>query len=98
MAIRLGVVAGGAFDPVTGRGVPTVWNLRTGSVTRWPDVQRGVLPVNRWGTLGTGGAIVHADGRVVSVGSGMVNVVTDQGAAAGATQPFGGQAVRWLGC
>ena len=60
------------------------------------------LSVNRRGTIGTVGAIVHRDGRVSYVGYlDQVSVVTDSGVAAGtATDSLinYGQAVRWFGC
>jgi uncharacterized membrane protein len=99
-AIRLGMVAGGAFHPVgagMSRSVPTLWNLRTGSRMMWTDLETGVLSVNRWGTLGLVGAVLHADGRLVPVAPGaMVEVITDRGLAAGSTSWIGGQAVIWI--
>lgn len=101
-AIRLGVVAGNVLvpvDPSSQLSAPIVWNLRTGQTTRHPVGLGSVLSVNRWGTVGTIGAIIHADGRVVPVGDqAAVEVVTDRGDAAGTTAPFYGQAVRWLHC
>jgi uncharacterized membrane protein len=98
-AIQGGVVAGNVYDPATNATVPTLWNLRTGSVTMHKTVTAGALSVNRKGTIGVGGALVHADGRVVPLGDGAaVNTVADTGVAAGATAEFTGQAVRWIGC
>jgi hypothetical protein len=96
VSIRSGMVAGNVFDPVTGSTVATVWHLRTGIITK-SAVQGAALSVNRWGTLGSAGAIVHADGRVVPV-VGWVFVVTDQGLAAGTNKLYIGQAVVWRGC
>jgi hypothetical protein len=99
VAIQGGVIAGNVYDPATSSTVPTLWNVRTGGFKMFTDVHAGALSVNRWGTLGVGGAIVHADGRVASVGSGaLVNAVADNGVAAGSTALFNGQAVSWLGC
>lgn len=98
VAIRLGLVAGNVFDPASGETVPAMWNLRSGQLTVRSDVQGAALSINRWGTIGVaGGALVHADGRVVPV-VGWVNVVTDRGTAAGTTNFFTGQAVLWTGC
>lgn len=99
VAIRLGMVAGSVLvpdpsDPSVQRSRPTVWNLNTGGVTLHHEAPGGVLSINRDGTIGTAGAVVHADGRVVQVG-GVVEVLTDRGGAAGTTEPFGGIAVRW---
>jgi hypothetical protein len=102
VAIQRGMVAGNVYDPVTGSTVPTLWNLRTGSVTLHSDAPGGALSVNHRGTIGTVGAIVHRDGRVSAVGYlDRVSVVTASGTAAGTLtdSPFGpGQAVRWFGC
>ncbi|HEX6352690.1 hypothetical protein [Actinophytocola sp.] len=99
VAIQAGMVAGNVYDAPTYATVPTLWNARTGSLTLHKNVQAGALSVNRDGTIGVGGALVHADGRVSSVGDGaMVNTVDDRGVAAGATAQFNGQAVRWIGC
>lgn len=97
VAIQRGMVAGSVYDPATNTVAPTLWNLRTGGVTRFTDVSAGVLSVNRKGTVGLTGALVHADGRVVPI-DGRVTTVADTGVAAGATDQFTGQAVRWLGC
>jgi hypothetical protein len=96
VAIQGGMVAGNVYDPATSWTVPTLWNLRTGSVTLHSDAPGGGLSVNRWGTVGTVGAIVHRDGRVSTLGSlDRVSVVADTGVAAGTVA---GQAVRWFGC
>jgi len=97
VAIRLGLVAGNVFDPASGATVPAVWNLRSGQLTVRSNVQGAALSINRWGTIGAGGALVHSDGRVVPV-TGLVNTVTDRGTAAGTTNFFTGQAVLWTGC
>lgn len=101
-AIRLGMVAGNVFPPPTGpvnATAPTLWNLRTGSFTIRSDVAAGAFSVNRWGTIGGGGAIIHADGRVVPILSGaFVNAMTDRGVGAGTTTYAMGQAVIWTGC
>ena len=98
VAIRDGWVAGNVFDPATGSTVPAVWNLHTGRFTLWRNVPGSALSINRFGTLGVaGGALVHANGRVVPV-TGWVNAVTDRGTAAGATSEFAGHAVRWPDC
>ncbi len=86
VAIRLGMVAGNVLDPATGGSKPALWNLRTGDFTFLRDIQGSALSVNRWGTLGLTGMVVHSDGRVVPVG-GWVNVITDHGLAAGSTNP-----------
>ena len=102
VAIQRGMVAGNVFDPATNSTGPALWNLRTGSSTVHSDGPGGVLSVNRWGTIGTVGAVVHRDGRVSTLGwLDRVSVVTDSGVAAGTVtdSPFGeGQAVRWFGC
>lgn len=102
VAIQRGMVAGNVFDPATSETRPALWNLRTGSGTLHSDAPGAALSVNRWGTVGTVGAIVHRDGRVSAVGDlDRVSVVTDSGVAAGTVtdSPFGaGQAVRWFGC
>lgn len=99
-AIRLGVVAGSVFEDSAQAPTPTVWNLRTGTTTPRPELTgMELISVNRWGTIGTNGAIGHADGRVVPVGNdAVVEVVTDGGVAAGMTDRFFGQAVRWFNC
>lgn len=94
VAVQQGIVAGNVFDPATGSTDAAEWNLRTGRLTTWPNTG-AALSVNRRGTLGLGGAIVHAGGRVVPV-SGSVYTVSDRGAAAGAT--YGNKAELWLGC
>lgn len=96
-AIRHGLVAGNVFDPTTGSTALAEWDLRTGQFMEWPNVQGAALSINRWGTIGVAGAIVHTDGRIVPV-KGWVNVVTDRGTAAGTTSEFTGQAVMWTGC
>jgi uncharacterized membrane protein len=102
VAIQGSMVAGNVYDPATNSTVPTLWNLRTGGVTLHSAAPGAALSVNRWGTIGTVGAIVHRDGRVSAVGPlDRVPVVTDLGVAAGTVtdSPFGdGQAVRWFGC
>jgi hypothetical protein len=86
------------FPPPTGpsnRTLATLWNLRTGSFTMWPDAV-GALAVNRWGTIAGGGAIIQADGRVVPVLTGaLVKAITDRGVGAGTTTYPMGQAVIW---
>lgn len=94
-AIQNGMVAGNTT-------APTLWNLRTGRSTVHENASGAALSVNRWGTIGTVGTIVHRDGRVSTLGNlDRVTVVTDSGVAAGTVtdSPFGdGQAVRWFGC
>jgi len=98
-AIQNGMVAGNVYDPATNSTVMTLWNLRTGATTRHTSVHSGALSVNRNGTIGTAGAIVHADGRVSPLANGsLVTTIAATGEAAGTTQPFNGQATRWLGC
>jgi hypothetical protein len=101
-AIRLGMVAGNVIPPPSGpvnMSAPTLWNLRTGSVRLRPDVAAGAFSVNRWGTIGGGGVIIHADGRVVPILTGAwVNAMTDTGIGAGMTSYGSGQAVIWVGC
>ena len=98
-AIQGGVAAGNVYDPATSSTVPTLWNLRTGGFTMHTHVQAGALSVNRRGTIGGGAVIVHADGRVSPLDSGsLVYTVADTGVAAGTTDLFRGQAVRWFGC
>lgn len=97
VAIQRGMVAGNVSDPATGMTVPALWNLRTGGFRTFPDAGGSALSVNRKGTVGVVGAIVHAEGRVAPVG-GWVNTVADTGVAAGTTDQFNGQAVRWFGC
>lgn len=95
--IQGGMVVGHAFLP--GATVVTLWNLRDGGFKVYPDVPGPAFSVNRRGTLGVRGALVHADGRVVPVGDdAQVHTVADTGAAAGSTAFFDGQAVRWVGC
>jgi hypothetical protein len=95
-AVRRGWVAGDVFDPATGSTEPAEWNLRTGSLKTWPDVEGQALSVNRWGTIGVaGGAIVQADGRVVPI-AGWVYTVSDRGTAAGTDNNETGHAVLWL--
>lgn len=95
VAIQRGMVAGNTT-------APTLWNLRSGSVTVQSNASGAALSVNRWGTIGTVGTIVHRNGRVSAVGAfDRVTVVADSGVAAGTVtgSPFGdGQAVRWFGC
>lgn len=97
VAIQRGMVAGNVSDPATGMTVPALWNLRTGGFRMFPDAGGSALSVNRKGTVGGVGALVHGGGRVVSVG-GWVNTVADTGVAAGTTDQFSGQAVRWFSC
>lgn len=97
VAIQRGMVAGNVSDPATGMTVPALWNLRTGGFRMFPDAGGSALSVNRKGTVGVVGALVHGGGRVVSVG-GWVNTVADTGVAAGTTDQFNGQAVRWFSC
>jgi hypothetical protein len=97
--VQGGMVGGNVWDPASNSSKPALWNLRTGALTVVSQVSGDVLSVNAKGTLGLRGSIVHTDGRVSSLGAGtMVNVVADNGVAAGATQQFQGQAVRWFGC
>jgi hypothetical protein len=99
VAVRRGMIAGNVYDPATNATAPTLWHPRGGGFTMFTDVAAAALSVNRWGTLGVVGALVHANGRVASVGDGArVNTVADTGVAAGTTDEFAGQAVRWLGC
>lgn len=99
VAIQRGIVAGNVFDPATNATVPALWNLRTGEFRLHRGLRTGSLSVNRLGTIGAGGAVIHANGRVASVGEGaLVHVVTDDGIAVGTTDFLNGQAVRWLGC
>ena len=102
VAIQHGMVAGNVYDPATGSTAPTLWNLRTGGVRLHTNAPGGALSVNRKGTIGTVGAIVHRNGRVSLLGDlDRVSVLTDSGVAAGTVtdSPFGpGQAVRWFGC
>jgi hypothetical protein len=98
-AIQNGMVAGNVYDPATNSTVMTLWNLRTGATTRHTSVRGGVISVNGSGTIGAAGAIVHADGRVSPPANGsLVTTIAATGEAAGTTQPFNGQATRWLGC
>jgi uncharacterized membrane protein len=97
VAIQRGMVAGNVFDPATGMTVPASWNLRTGGFRMFPDAGGSALSVNRKGTVGVVGALVHKSGRVAPVG-GWVNTVADTGVAAGTTDQFSGRAVRWLSC
>jgi uncharacterized membrane protein len=98
-AIQGGMVAGSVYDQSTNSSVMTLWNLRTGAITRHTGVHGDAVSVNGGGTIGTAGAIVHADGRVSTLASGsLVTTIAATGEAAGTTQPFHGQATRWLGC
>ena len=97
VGIQRGMVAGNVFDPATNRTVPALWNLRTGGFRTFPEAGGSALSVNRKGTIGVVGALVHKGGRATPVG-GWVNTVADTGVAAGTTDQFNGQAVRWLGC
>jgi hypothetical protein len=94
-AIQNGMVAG----LTTG---PTLWDLRTDRRTVYAYETGEALSVNRWGTIGTVGAIVHRDGRVSPIGEqNRVSVLADSGVGAGTAGagPYGpGQAVRWFGC
>jgi hypothetical protein len=102
VAIQNGMVAGSTYDPLVGSPVPTLWNLRTGRVTPQSDAPPSALSVNRWGTIGSVGAIVHRNGRVSRLSPlDEVTVVADTGVAAGTEidRSFDdGQAVRWFGC
>jgi hypothetical protein len=95
VVIQGGMVAGNMSKP-------TLWNLRSGRFTVQSNASGGVLAVNRHGTIGTVGGIVHRDGRVSAFGSfDRVAVVTDSGVAAGTITDLSygpGQAVRWFGC
>lgn len=98
-AIQGGMVAGNVWNPATNSTAPALWNLRTGGFTLYTDVQSGAISVNSKGTIGGGGVIVHANGRVSPVGSeALVYTVADNGTAAGTTKMFHGQAVTWIGC
>jgi uncharacterized membrane protein len=97
VAIQRGMVAGNVYDPATNATAPTLWHLRAGGVMLFTAVSTGALSVNRWGTIGAVGALVHANGRVSTV-DGRVTTVADTGVAAGSTGEFDGQAVRWFGC
>jgi uncharacterized membrane protein len=94
-AVQNGYVAGHTT-------APTLWNLRTGRFAVYENTSGEALSVNRSGTIGTVGAIVHRNGRVSPVGElNRVTVLTDSGVGAGTAGagPFGpGQAVRWFGC
>ncbi|MFL6125240.1 hypothetical protein [Actinophytocola sp.] len=97
-AIQGGMVAGDVYaaDDATR---PTLWNLATGGLTMHEAVRSGSISVNARGTIGGGGVIVHADGRVSTLAAGsFVSTIADTGVAAGSTAQFNGQAVRWLGC
>jgi uncharacterized membrane protein len=96
-AIQGGMVAGNVFAGNETR--PALWNLTTGGFTLHEAVQSGAVSVNARGTIGGGGVIVHANGRVSTLASGsVVHTVADNEVAAGTTAEFTGQAVRWLGC
>jgi len=96
-AIQGGMVAGNVFAGNATR--PALWNLATGGFTLHEAVDTGAVSVNGRGTIGGGGAIIHADGRVSTLPSrSVVYAVADNEVAAGTTADFTGQAVRWLGC
>lgn len=96
-AIRNGWVAG--YGQQGNRLVGLRWNLRRHTVeTTSADHPLG-LSVNRHGTIGAVGALIHRDGRTVPLGDdARPVVVTDRGTAAGNTTQFGGQPVVWTGC
>jgi uncharacterized membrane protein len=99
VAIQGGMVAGEVVDPATGAGSVALWNLRTGRRTLFTDVRGGALSVNRDGTIGASGALLHADGRVVPLNTeAQVYAVDDNGVAAGTTDWSNGHAVRWPHC
>jgi hypothetical protein len=93
-AIRNGWVAGSAQhdDHI----VVVRWNLRGGP----PQIVLGAntrpLAVDNKGTLAVPGALIHRNGRIVAL-NGYPTVLTDNGIAAGATDPNNGQAVIWTG-
>ncbi|GAB3410073.1 hypothetical protein [Flindersiella endophytica] len=96
-AIRNGWVAG--YGQEGNRLVGLRWNLRRHTVERTSTDYPLALSVNRHGTIGAVGAILHRDGRTVPLGYDARPVaVTDRGTAAGNTAEFGGQPVIWTGC
>lgn len=73
------------------------WNLRDHSV-RISEEFEYFRTVNRWGAVGTMGAIIHPDGRIVRLRSdGLPLVLTDSGNAAGNIIGLGIPVV-WIGC
>lgn len=97
-AVSGGMAVGDVIDPTTGTSELAEWNLRTGRLKTWPNVEGQALSINHQGTIGVaGGELVHRDGRIVPV-TGWVYTVSDRGTAAGTTNFFTGRAVQWLGC
>jgi uncharacterized membrane protein len=75
------------------------WNLRRHTAQVISTENPLVLSVNRRGTVGAVGAIIHRDGRAVSLGAdARPLVVTDRGTAAGNTREYYGEPVTWTGC
>jgi uncharacterized membrane protein len=98
-AIRNGWVAG--YGQQGDQLVGLRWNLRRHTVQTTSTEYPLPLSVNRQGTVGAVGALIHRDGRTVPFGTytdARPVVVTDRGTAAGNTSEYHGQPAVWIGC
>jgi hypothetical protein len=97
VAIRNGWVVG--YGQQGDQLVGLRWNLRRHTVQTTSTENPLSLSVNRWGTVGAVGALVHRNGQAVPLGGdARPLVVTDRGTAAGNTSQFFGEPVVWTGC
>jgi hypothetical protein len=92
-AVRNGWIVGHGQIGIQGVGLR--WNLRTGGVETIFTEYSWFAAVNRHGTIGAFGAIIHRNGETVPIAVyDTPLVLTDNGTAAGMT----GSPVLWIGC